>query len=320
VSLLDVAMTKEWVAERWLVGVSLKDPTTGEDFPAAIFQHAAQQGREQAEGEFDLVFELTEFEEPCDLTSWSASSDFLTCLKNKPLASVEEVAFYNGNTKLWVVPPEWIIRPADKFSQIQIKSDGVTRPTVTSTFGSYGANPSYNASGMRVKYTAGYAEVDCGTVIANRDSDKVTGVGTSFKTTCKLGDFVGFDGSEARVVLRIVSNTELRVDRPWTYQHGSSGVSPTYETLLRVRVQSPILEYAGILAARNILITAGDLVIGAGVASFSRSIDGLSQSIGTTASAENSAYSARIKMLDAQTDIIWKRAVRDYRPIDAFVI
>jgi hypothetical protein len=314
------------MAQRWLVGVSLIDPTTGVEFPPALFAHATRQGREQAEGEFDLKFEPEAIVgedgqgEPVDLTTWSESSDYLTNLLNKPLISVEEVSFFNGNTKLWTVPPEWVIIASPKFSQIQIKPDGVTRPTVTSTFGSYGSNPAYNASGMRVKYTAGYAEVDCGTVIANRDSDKVTGVGTAFKTSCKLGDFVGFDGSEARVVLRIVSNTELRVDRPWTYQHGSSGVSPTYETLLRVRFQSNILEYTGILSARNILITAGDLVIGAGIANMSRSIDGLSQSIGTTASAENSAYSARIKLLDKQAEEVWKRATRDFRPVDMFVI
>ena len=43
------------------------------------------------------------------------------------------------------------------------------------------------------------------------------------------------------------------------------------------------------------------LIIGAGIANQSLSIDGLSQSIGTTSSAENSGYSARIKSY--QTEI-----------------
>jgi hypothetical protein len=38
------------------------------------------------------------------------------------------------------------------------------------------------------------------------------------------------------------------------------------------------------------------LVLGAGIASTSLGIDGLSQSISSTASAENNAYGARIKL------------------------
>ena len=51
----------------------------------------------------------------------------------------------------------------------------------------------------------------------------------------------------------------------------------------------------GYLAAIQALIIAGNLVIGAGISAQSISLDGLSQSITTTASAENSSYSATIK-------------------------
>ena len=53
----------------------------------------------------------------------------------------------------------------------------------------------------------------------------------------------------------------------------------------------------GKLASIGIFNIAGDIVLGqAAIANYSLSIDGLSQSIGTTMSAENSAYSARIRM------------------------
>lgn len=51
----------------------------------------------------------------------------------------------------------------------------------------------------------------------------------------------------------------------------------------------------GKLATINLLNVAGDIMLGAGIASYSVSMDGLSQSISTTQSAENSATSARIK-------------------------
>lgn len=49
------------------------------------------------------------------------------------------------------------------------------------------------------------------------------------------------------------------------------------------------------LAAIQALIVGGNLVLGAGIAGSSISLDGLSQSIQTTQSAENSAFSATIK-------------------------
>ena len=56
-----------------------------------------------------------------------------------------------------------------------------------------------------------------------------------------------------------------------------------------------LLNIVGMLATFGPLNIAGDLVLGvAGVSSQSLSIDGLSQSIGTTASATSAAYSARL--------------------------
>ena len=62
----------------------------------------------------------------------------------------------------------------------------------------------------------------------------------------------------------------------------------------------------GLMAAIQALVTGGGLVIGAGIASESLSIDGISQGIVTTASAENSAYSAQIK--EYQTTLVGRNA------------
>lgn len=70
-----------------------------------------------------------------------------------------------------------------------------------------------------------------------------------------------------------------------TYDHGfQDGTIPA------------IVNHAiGLLAAIQALSVGGNLVLGAGIASESISIDGLSQSIGTTQSAEYSAFSATRK-------------------------
>lgn len=73
----------------------------------------------------------------------------------------------------------------------------------------------------------------------------------------------------------------------------------------------PIVNNAiGLIAALRVLSIAGDLVVGAGIANSSLSMDGLSQSVGTTASAMYGAYSARMedyrKELDKITAILKK--------------
>lgn len=60
-------------------------------------------------------------------------------------------------------------------------------------------------------------------------------------------------------------------------------------------IPEEILAAISKLASIQILAVLGDILLGAGIASQSISYDGLSQSINTTQSAENSAYSARIK-------------------------
>ena len=56
-----------------------------------------------------------------------------------------------------------------------------------------------------------------------------------------------------------------------------------------------IVNIIGKLASINIFHILGDIILGAGIASKSISIDGLSQTVTTTQSAENAGYSARIK-------------------------
>lgn len=53
-------------------------------------------------------------------------------------------------------------------------------------------------------------------------------------------------------------------------------------------------------ASMQILAILGDVTFGAGIASTSLSIDGLSQSVGTTQSAENSLYSARVRQFERE--------------------
>lgn len=89
----------------------------------------------------------------------------------------------------------------------------------------------------------------------------------------------------------------------WGY---GSGVIPNYFTVSYVtgmtNVPRDILNAVGKLAAIDSMNILGDIAIGAGIASQSLSIDGLSQSINTTQSAENNALSARVRQYLKELD------------------
>jgi len=73
-------------------------------------------------------------------------------------------------------------------------------------------------------------------------------------------------------------------------------------------IPADIADAVGKLAAINIFHQLGDIILGAGIASQSIGIDGLSQSISTTSSATNAGYGARVTgyladLKQARTDL-----------------
>lgn len=66
----------------------------------------------------------------------------------------------------------------------------------------------------------------------------------------------------------------------------------------RNRIPALITHVIGMKAAIQALNIAGELILGAGIASQSLGIDGLSQSVGSTASASYSGYGARIELYE----------------------
>lgn len=81
-----------------------------------------------------------------------------------------------------------------------------------------------------------------------------------------------------------------------------------------------MLEAIGLRASLPILDTAGDLIIGAGISNQSISIDGLSQSIGSTAGVENSGYGAKVNQHYRRLKAIDNIMRRKYRRINMMMV
>lgn len=85
-------------------------------------------------------------------------------------------------------------------------------------------------------------------------------------------------------------------------------------------VDPMILKAIGLVAALTPLDIAGDLIAGAGIAQYSVGVDGLSQSVATTASATSAGYGARIISFQNQLKTLMPALRAKYRMINTFTI
>lgn len=97
-------------------------------------------------------------------------------------------------------------------------------------------------------------------------------------------------------------------------------VSYTAGWATAAEVPSSFLMVIGWMAALLPLDTAGDLIAGAGIATKSVSIDGLSTSIGTTSSATSAGYAARIMSYQKQMAMVMAGLRRKYAVREFFAV
>jgi hypothetical protein len=100
----------------------------------------------------------------------------------------------------------------------------------------------------------------------------------------------------------------------FTFRLNSAPVGGALTLTWAVSSLPPDLKRAiGCMAARMPLMVAGGLIGGPGIANFSISVDGLSQSVGTTSSPENHGYSAADKALQAELKMLLPALKARYR-------
>ena len=108
------------------------------------------------------------------------------------------------------------------------------------------------------------------------------------------------------VLTEIGLRSQPQVPHYWNIQYETGFTEMPYDLLLNI----------GKLAAISVFNIYGDIVLGAGIAAQTLGIDGLSQSIQTTQSAENSAFSARIRMYAKEVETYFKQRKLYYKSIN----
>lgn len=294
-------ITPELLKNTLLVGVNLVDPGTGLAFPEELFEEAIKQAVSVVES--DLGIKLADYKikgERHDAFAQNRRSWWSTQLDHRPLKAVNKLTISYGNYPETSVPLEWVNITSDVGGSVSLIPTAAVIGAFNfsnsipllidpiSNFTYHERVPAY----FKYDYRAGFNFLEGTITIPAGETESIDiELDESLIDTPNFKFEIIDNGGNASITTVKafdLSNNSFRVS---LNDAGVTEVVIGYKlhTVPLALVKS-ILYIAGILP----LDTAGDLLAGAGIGQFSVGVDGLSQSISTTASATSAGYGARI--------------------------
>lgn len=285
--------TAAWLKERYLYGIDLTDDD-GDAYPDSLFSAAIDSAVETLSTDLDIFLKGTKtFTDRLDCSVQDGESYFLMRLSKRPVLEATKLLIRFGSFPAAELPYSWVLVREKLSGQIQVVPGpessfiiGYQSAFPLVGFGAFQPAP-YTPGWFTISYKAGFEEAMTGTVAFSNGSAVLTGTSTKFTEELEEGEHIKLSDGSLKRVTAIDSDTSLTVES--AYSGSSTGLTAT-----AYKYPSDILDAIGLFASMLPLDTAGDLIAGAGIASKSISMDGLSTSINTTSSSTNSGYGARV--------------------------
>lgn len=307
-------LSPTWLKSTFLAGIDLTDDD-GEPYPDILWENSLHAAVESLEEHLDIRLRphIVENERHTSHrdhhTAWWPMR-----LRQRPIKSVECVSLNYGTRQIASIDTSWVDIQSRKAGDLNIVPTGGSL-TIFSSWGGHllaghGLHGSdNNLPGLfGISYTAGFA-VEGGEV-----------------------EFAEGDTEAAVVFDQPFNDPNYKINAGWTENEGEAGRPAFTKTSsgFTVKLQkapgaggatlkwyatdipSTMTQAIGYTAALLPLHTAGDLIAGAGIASKSVSMDGLSTSINTTSSATNSGYGARVIAYKKELDALLKNLSKQW--------
>lgn len=282
-------VTVQLLKDTYVQGVDLT-LDNGDPYPDVLFESAIDQAIAMVEKELEITLDPTIIEgERHDADAIDANALWPIPLDTKPLREVTGLQLQLGNNSPATLPLDWVT--VSTYAQASIK----IIPTSTSygvisfnsgvpmligdVFSPYRKFADY----FKLSYVAGFTFEEGSFIIPAGQTQLRVNFQENFRDTKPN---ITFNNATVRVRIAGPSYMDISIPAalpgPLTVTYSANNVDPL------------IIKAILLIASMLPLNIAGDLIAGAGVASQSLSIDGLSQSINTTASATSAGYGARI--------------------------
>ena len=281
----------EWLKSTFLLGVDLT-LDDGSPYPSRIFTDSIEQASRALEDELGLVFEPQTIQERHDKEPDAAGGWFPIRTRHRPLREVEKLCVVYGQSSTRAeLPASWCTITEEIAGQIHIipVAEGATSYLMhgglpywvgMGGFSNYYYLPAY----FELEYLAGFPLYTGSQTIAAGETQATVSTPKTFKD--KYVVKLTSAQAAATVSTKRFDSFSIRLDQ-------AAAQDVTVEWSIDT-LPADIIRAIGLKASMLALDVAGDLIVGAGIAQISTSLDGLSQSVNTTASATNSGYGARV--------------------------
>jgi hypothetical protein len=293
-------LTPEWLKATFLFGVDLTDDEN-EPYPDVMFEQAIKAAVDLMEKDLGIVIDPWEVKnERHDMSLAKWDEVWPVRLDRRPVRQLDSWQVRFGNLDPVEMPTDWLVPIAPDYGQYHVmaSSGNVTTsqlwngfPLLPSLFN----NPSYVPGYLVANYTAGF-DVRCGTIELPEGETEVQ-VDLDPEINDRYDVQLSFitESGAAGLTARNISRDGFLIRASTPPAGGSATIRWVTDTVPALMKQA-----IGHVAAALPLDIAGDLIAGAGIANFSTSVDGVSQSVGTTSSATNSGYGARVQSFAKQ--------------------
>jgi|GEM_PF-4030292 len=288
-----------------LVGINLNDDD-GNPFPDEVFDEAIDQAISLIEEELEINIEPYKVSaERHDLYSDQRNAWYGSQLDRRPLKSIDNLQISYGNYSPVQIPDAWLNITSPETSSVSLipttESIGTFRfnnvlPLLVdpiSNYGRYSRVPAY----FDFSYTAGFTMLE-GTITIPQNSTEVLdiAIGETLNDKPRLIFEVIDDGNGNQPGAAVPKIKAFGLsDTSFSIKSDTEPLTGPMIISYKLHTVPPLITKAILYTASMLpLDIAGDLLLGAGIAQQNISIDGLSQSIASTASATSSGYGAKI--------------------------
>lgn len=314
-------VTTDFLTQVFLTGVRLTDDA-GTPYPDSLFENTIRYAVDVLEKELEISFNPHRVRrERHDAWSQNRRAWWPIELDERPVKSVDKMDITYGNYEPADLPLSWVTELESRTGALALVPSGEQLGTFSysnaipllvdpiSNYSYYNFVPGY----FSVDYTAGHNFIEQ-TITIPQNATEVTGIAFGENLVDKPNFLftVVDDGNGNNPVAPKVKAFDVGDD---TYSLEIENAPLLGDATIRVRIHTVpqgLIQAIGFIAAALPLDTAGDLIAGAGIGSFSIGVDGLTQSVATTSSATNAGYGAKLISYRNQVKQIIKTYKSEY--------
>lgn len=315
-------ITPQFIKDTFVLGVDLT-LDDGSPYPDVIYEQAIDGAVNFLETELGITIDpFTVKGERHDARVENRNAFYPFSLDHRPIKSVEAINITLGNYNAVSMPKDWAVITNGQHGQINLIPSSETlgsfffRSGIPLLFGDVFSPYSYVPGYFSIDYRSGFTFIEGTAVIPQGDTSieiAITEPLLGVKPTVALTVTDAQGGAGARVRASATDSFTISVTTaPTTGDMTINYVLHTVDPLL--------IKCIGLLAAMAPLDIAGDLIAGAGVGQFSVGVDGMTQSIATTASATSAGYGARIISYQKQLKDTMAALRAKYRMMNMFSV